>query len=129
MRFILSLLTIMILGVFLACQTASSSTIEPKTERTAVKDDTKTDTRELAEQSTEPLPVDQSEGHDDTVKRISIADAKAAFDSGEAVFIDSRSKNAYETEHIKGAINIMVKDMEAQYKNLPKDKKIIVYCS
>ncbi len=65
----------------------------------------------------------------DDAARISLADAKAAFDAGTALFVDSRAEAAYKVEHIKGAINIMTGQLDAKLKNLPKDKKIIVYCS
>ncbi len=65
----------------------------------------------------------------DDAPRISIADAKAAFDAGAALFVDSRAEAAYKAERIKGAINIPGGTLEAKIKQLPKDKKIIVYCS
>lgn len=66
--------------------------------------------------------------HDDAA-RISLADAKAAFDAGTAVFVDSRAEAAYKAEHIKGAINIPGGTLDSKIGSLPKDKKIIVYCS
>ena len=57
--------------------------------------------------------------------RISLADAKQAFDKGNAFIIDSRSTEAYKAEHIKGAVS----SMEVDQRKLPKDKTIIVYCS
>lgn len=57
--------------------------------------------------------------------RISLADAKQAFDKGSAFIIDARSTEAYKAEHIKGAVS----SMEVDQKKLPKDKTIIVYCS
>ena len=65
----------------------------------------------------------------DDAPRISLADAKAAFDAGAALFVDSRAESAYKAEHIKGAINIPGGTLESKLKQLPKDKKIIVYCS
>jgi predicted sulfurtransferase len=66
---------------------------------------------------------------EDNAARISLADAKKAFDDGSAIFVDSRAESAYKDEHIKGAINITHDTLEARLKDLPKDKKIIVYCS
>ena len=65
----------------------------------------------------------------DTAPRISLADAKKAFDDGSAVFIDSRAASAYKAEHIKGSTNISGDILDAHLKELPRDKKIIVYCS
>lgn len=65
----------------------------------------------------------------DGVPRISLADAKAAFDSGEAVFIDTHAKEQYDQQHIKGSINVPVNDIGTRLDNIPKGKKLIAYCS
>jgi hypothetical protein len=113
MRFILSTLFIFTLG--LSVLTACQDTAEPlKIE--AVK--------------TTSQAAPKSDAHnDDNAPRITLADAKKDFDSGSAVFIDTRSADAYKLERIKGAINITLSDSENRYKEIPKDKKIIVYCS
>ncbi len=61
--------------------------------------------------------------------RISLEDAKKAFDGGNAIFVDTRAEVAYKTEHIKGAINIPAEDFQTRYTEVPKNKKIIAYCS
>ena len=68
----------------------------------------------------------QDEGHD--APRISLADAKKAYDAG-ATVIDVRDAAAYKTEHIKGALHIPISEAAANESKLPKGKKIIVYCS
>ena len=65
-------------------------------------------------------------GHD--APRISLADAKKAYDDG-ALIVDVRDAAAYKQEHVKGALNIQLTDMAATMDKLPKGKKIIVYCS
>ena len=65
----------------------------------------------------------------DDAPRISLADAKAAFDADNAIFVDTRAEAAYKSEHIKGAINITRDKLEANLDKFPKDKKIIAYCS
>ena len=65
----------------------------------------------------------------DDAPRISLADAKAAYDAGTALFVDTRAEAAYKQEHVKGAINLPMDKLEAKLKELPKDKKIIAYCS
>jgi hypothetical protein len=62
------------------------------------------------------------------VPRISLEEAKKDFDAGTAVFVDSRAEVAFDQEHVKGAINIPV-GTDDKFSSLPKDKKIIVYCS
>lgn len=62
------------------------------------------------------------------VPRITIEEAKKSFDDGTAVFVDSRSVDAYKLEHIKGALFIEGA-ADNRFDSLPKGKKIIVYCS
>jgi 3-mercaptopyruvate sulfurtransferase SseA len=66
---------------------------------------------------------------DSEVPRISLEDAKAAYDAGKAVIVDSRAEVTYQQEHIAGAINIPIGSGDEKFSQLPKGKKIIVYCS
>lgn len=68
-----------------------------------------------------PVPVE--------APRISIEDAKKAFDSKTAVFIDTHSADYFAEQHIPGAININAGDLAAKEDKIPKGKKIIAYCS
>jgi hypothetical protein len=63
------------------------------------------------------------------VPRISLADAKKAFDDGTGYFVDARPADAYKDEHIKGAVNITYDKLDSKIKELSSKKKIIVYCS
>lgn len=76
-------------------------------------------------------PGTDEHGHTegDDAPRISLADAKKAFDDGSAVFIDTHIKNAYDAGHIPGAINITVAELELKFNTIPKGKPIIAYCS
>ncbi len=65
----------------------------------------------------------------DDAPRISLEEAKMDFDKKAAVFVDTRPDSAYKVEHIKGAINIPLDAVETRYKEIPKDKKVIAYCS
>ena len=62
-------------------------------------------------------------------ERISLADAKKAFDDGSAVFVDVRDADSYKREHVTGAVNIPIAQVSEKADTLPKGKKIIVYCS
>lgn len=117
MRYIFTILLISALAFLVACQSSAAPKSVKKIEETETK-----------------APVtkkDDHDGHDHGEKaaRISLEDAKKAYDSGEAVFIDTRSTSAFENEHVKGAINIPASDFENKYKSVPKNKKIIAYCS
>ena len=65
------------------------------------------------------------------VPRVEVEVAKAAFDSGEAIIVDVRSKQAYEISHIAGAINIQLGEIETNPASLDLDKNqwIITYCT
>ncbi len=64
------------------------------------------------------------------VPRISVEEAKKAFDAGTAVFVDSRPEPAYKDEHIRGAISIPSgANAHEKFSSIPKGKKVIVYCS
>jgi len=72
-------------------------------------------------------PNEPDDAHD--APRISLADAKKLYDAGDVVIVDVRDVNAYKNEHIKGALNIPMSEVAANEDKLPKNKKIIVYCS
>ncbi len=112
MKKILSLviLAVFALSVLTACQSASTA-------------------NKAANNSNKSAPKADEQGHTDDASRISLADAKKDFDTGSAIFVDTRAEAAYNAEHIKGSINIMTEAVETRYKELPTDKKIIAYCS
>lgn len=72
--------------------------------------------------STQNIPEPQ-------VKRVSLADAKAAFDSKAAVFVDVRDPDSYKAGHIPGAVNIPVEEIQTRYKELDASRWIITYCT
>lgn len=63
------------------------------------------------------------------VPRVSLQDAKAAFDAGSATFVDVRVPEAYKYQHIPGALNIPVAEMEGRLRELDKAEWIITYCT
>jgi hypothetical protein len=76
---------------------------------------------------------------DDNIPRIDAQEAIALFKAGKAVIVDVRAVEAYRQEHTKGALslplnNIMSGDFKAMredgtYVELPRDKRIIGYCT
>ena len=117
MKKILSLSALLTIALFVitACQTASTTSTDNgnKTNKPA----------------NTVAPKADEHGHADDAPRINLADAKKDFDAGNVVFVDTRAKSAYDAEHIKGSINMTTSDVEARYKEIPTDKKIIAYCS
>lgn len=110
-----SFIGLALLSVSLACN-AASPVKTTSAETTA------------ASQNSPATPVASGEA-DDNAPRITLAEAKKAFDAGEAIFIDTRGADFYNLEHIKGAINITMNDVDKRYKEIPQGKKIIAYCS
>ncbi len=126
MRYLLSLLAIATLGtaVFTACNSAAQQSNRQQAQNT--------NSSAGANQAgnTAGHSTDDGHGHsEDNTARISIADAKKAFDSGNAVFVDTRAATSYEGNHIKGALNIPAEQFQTRYAEVPKDKQIITYCS
>ena len=122
MKLILTLLMMSVMGFVM--QTCSKSGM-------ATKSDSKTSTAansDVAANKTVMTPAPDEHPEDDA-PRISLEDAKKDFDSGKAIFVDTRAEAAFNVEHIKGAINIPAEDFKTRYTEVPKDKKIIAYCS
>lgn len=76
-----------------------------------------------------PSANTDGDGHEDTAERIELADAKAAFDDGSAVFVDTRQAEYYAAEHIKGSVNVPASEIDKIFNKISKGKKIIAYCS
>lgn len=86
-----------------------------------------------------PLPDSNSQPSPNTglplteadVPRVTVEDAKAAFDEGTAVIVDVRSQAAYEAGHVAGALSIPLNEFESNIQNigLPKEQWIITYCT
>ena len=94
---------------------------------------TKTQTPSPQQSALPPqAPGSQQTAHSDDgqdAPRISLEEAKKAFDEKSATFIDTHVKATYDAGHIPGAINVTVQDLEAKFNTIPKGKKIIAYCS
>lgn len=76
-----------------------------------------------------PAPVVITESTYPEVPRISVGDAKAAYDLGEAVFVDVRDTESYAQSHIKGAISIPLQDLPERINELDPNTWIITYCT
>ena len=127
MRYLLSLLAIATLGaaVFTACNSAAQQSNRQQAQNTNSTANANQTGNSAAEHS-----KDDGHGHsEDKTARISVADAKKAFDSGNAVFVDTRAAASYEGGHIKGALNITAEQFQTRYAEVPRDKQIITYCS
>jgi rhodanese-related sulfurtransferase len=73
-------------------------------------------------------PAAQSAGSQ--VPRITVEELKKLMAEKQVVVVDVRSPDAYNNGHIKGSINLPLDKIQAgDYKDLPRDKRIITYCS
>jgi hypothetical protein len=64
------------------------------------------------------------------VPRIAPEDLKSRLDNGEAIFIvDVRSVNAFNTQHIAGAISVPLKEIESRVDEFPLEEEIVFYCT
>ena len=63
------------------------------------------------------------------IPRVSLADAKAAYDTGTAVFVDVRDAQSYAQSHIKGALSIPLTELPNRLNELKPSDWIITYCT
>jgi hypothetical protein len=63
------------------------------------------------------------------VPRVSLKEAKTAFDLGKAVFVDARSSNSYAEGHIPGAKLWDEADLPGFVSNMDLSTWIITYCT
>jgi rhodanese-related sulfurtransferase len=64
-----------------------------------------------------------------SIPRVTLADAKSAYDSGTAVFLDVRGDAAFQQNHIPGAVAIDVTEIPTRISELKPDDWIIPYCT
>ncbi len=78
-----------------------------------------------------------SGGHDhasheleNKMPRVSAEELKRLVAARRAIIVDVRSAEEYRGAHIQGAINLPLQQLEAgQFPNLPRDKRLISYCT
>jgi 3-mercaptopyruvate sulfurtransferase SseA len=63
------------------------------------------------------------------VPRVLLEDAKAAYDSQTAVFVDVRGEQYYQQAHIAGALSMPEDQMPARLGELNPQDWIITYCT
>ncbi len=68
---------------------------------------------------------------EDDVPRVDVITAKAALDSGAAIMVDVRSRQAYSESHVFNALSIPSDELEINIEgvNLDKEQWIITYCT
>ena len=79
-------------------------------------------TAQAPQATLQETPIDQ-------IQRVSLANAKAAFDSQSATFVDVRDVQSYNQGHIPGAVNIPLAELESHLNELNPNQWIITYCT
>jgi hypothetical protein len=80
--------------------------------------------RAPSEATAAPTPATAAE-----LPRVSLLDAKAAYDEGTAVFLDVRLADDHAASHIPGALSIPLGDLESRLGELDPTDWIITYCT
>ena len=77
------------------------------------------------------LEINSNPLTEDEVTRVTVKDAKTAFDDRTAIFVDVRSEQSFAISHIPAALNIQLGEFETNPTelNLPTDHWIITYCT
>lgn len=82
-------------------------------------------------QPTSLAPV--SDGYEEEsypeIERVSLEDAKAALDSGTAIFVDVRGDQAYAAAHVAGSVSLPLIEIESRLDELEPNQWIITYCT
>src|SRR5574339_42451 len=88
-------------------------------------------TEPVSTQSPATQPPANLPENDAEVPRVSVDQAKAAFDRGDAIIVDVRGAEAYARSHIAGALEVSLSAIQTDPANLPLDKNkwIITYCT
>ena len=76
-----------------------------------------------------PAMPDPSEDQLAAAERISAAQAKSLLDAGQAVALDVRDVESFKAGHIPGALQIPLQYVQGEIPYMPRDKKIITYCT
>jgi hypothetical protein len=63
------------------------------------------------------------------VERIPLADAKARYDSGTALFLDVRIIESYERAHIPNAVSMPLALLATRHQQLAGAEEILTYCT
>jgi len=78
--------------------------------------------RQAAKVTPTPAAVSQ-------VQRVTLEQAKRAYDSGQAIFVDVRDGSSYSAAYIPGALLIPISELTNRLGELDPNEWIITYCT
>jgi hypothetical protein len=76
-----------------------------------------------------PEPVGPAGGTHPEIRRVTLEQAKTAFDTRSAVFVDVRGATFYADSHIPGALNLPLAALGTHLNELDPERWIITYCT
>ncbi len=59
---------------------------------------------------------------------VGVQQGKEMIDSGDVFILDVRTQEEYDAGHIRNSTLIPVQELDSRLKELPRNKKILVYC-
>lgn len=65
----------------------------------------------------------------ETVGRMTPKEFESAYNSEKPLVIDIRKKSEYDSEHVIGAINVPLNEINQHLARIPKDKPFVLYCA
>jgi len=65
----------------------------------------------------------------DTAKRITAEDFAENYEAGNTLLIDVRKKSEFDSEHVLGAVNIPLNEINKHLAEFPKDKPFVLHCA
>jgi phage shock protein E len=131
---LLSILSILMLSAGCKAADAYQDEISSRSEESTIIEETEEveKTVDTVPEEEEPQEVEEPQEEDIEVTEIMPISPKEVFEiieNGEDyLIVDVRTQEEYDTGHLEGAILLPVQELEDRLDELPKDKRIIVYC-
>jgi hypothetical protein len=118
-KYFLMSIVVLVMIAFIACAPAQTPEL-PAPESPATAENITDNQADVS--SARPIP-------EDSMPRISIDDLRQKMESGDDIIIvDTRHKEEYDVDHIKGAVSAPLDDIIAGKWQPPAGKELILYC-
>ncbi|MEM7382433.1 MAG: rhodanese-like domain-containing protein, partial [Bacteroidota bacterium] len=64
----------------------------------------------------------------ETIQRVSAEQFEAKYDQEKTLIFDVRKKSEYDSEHVIGAMNVPLNEINQHLTEFPKDREFVIYC-